>query len=91
MLKGREHEDEDDALKLITGTGKPVLILCPKQMDKDVSKRGQNWLAFWRQNYLAVTKNYFPLYFSGYYNSDHTSRNLNRALCVIDNFFMNDA
>ena len=55
MLKGREHEDEDDALKLITGTGKPVLILCKEQMDKDVSKRGQNWLAFWRQNYLAVT------------------------------------
>ena len=55
MLKGREHEDEDDALKLITGTGKPVLILCQEQMDKDVSKRGQNWLAFWRQNYLAVT------------------------------------
>ena len=55
MLKGREHEDEDDALKLITGTGKPVLILYPKQMDKDVSKRGQNLLAFWRQNYLAVT------------------------------------
>lgn len=26
-------------------------------MDKDVSNRGQNWLAFWSKNYLTVTNN----------------------------------
>jgi len=24
-------------------------------MDKDVSRHGQKWLAFWSKNYLAVT------------------------------------
>ena len=56
MLRERAHEGEDESKKLITGTGKPVLILCPGLMDKDVSRRGQNWLAVWSQNYLAVTQ-----------------------------------
>lgn len=36
-------------------TGKPVLIICIRLMDKDVSNHGQNKLAIWRQYYLAVT------------------------------------